>query len=201
MRTEAFSTGEKCQSQEKVSTIHDGDEAIVWQNFKSGKQAAFVYIYNTYFQMLMNIGCQLTRDKSLVKDCIQDLFIELISRRSNLGDVNSIKLYLIKCFRRKMIKYIEFSRKKLVREKNAGQNYSIEISQEEKLINSQQLEQQKEKIARGINLLSEKEREAIYYFYYQNLSYKEIKEIFNYTQVKTVRTLVYQALKKLRIFL
>lgn len=96
--TEAFSAGEKSQSLEKVSTIHDGEDAIVWEKFKSGKQAAFVYIYNTYFQMLMNIGCQLTKDKSLVKDCIQDLFIELISRRSNLGDVKSIKLYLIKSF-------------------------------------------------------------------------------------------------------
>lgn len=89
-----------------------------------------------------------------------------------------------------------------MREKDAGQqNYCIEVSQEEKLINYQQVEQQKEKIARGINLLSEKERQAIYYFYYHNLSYKEIREIFNYTQVKTVRTLVYQAIKKLRFFL
>lgn len=193
---------EESHTVDNFSVLVGTDEAYIWEKFKSGSEAAFVHIYNNYFEKLLNIGYQLTKDKSLIMDCIQDLFIDLINKRSNLGEVKCIKLYLFKSFRRRLLKYIQFTRKKHERENDAGhETYHIEISQEERLMNIQTDEHQKERIKKGIITLTEKEREAIYYFYYQNLSYAEMCEIFNYTQVKTVRNLVYQALKKLRLII
>ena len=193
---------EKSHTIDNYSVLAGADEAYIWEKFKSGNESAFVHIYNSYFEKLLNIGYQLTKDKSLIMDCIQDLFIDLINKRSNLGEVKCIKLYLYKSFRRRLLKYIQFTRKNHARENDLGhQTYHIEISQEERLMNIQTDEHQKERIKKGIITLTEKEREAIYYFYYQNLSYSEMCEIFNYTQVKTVRNLVYQALKKLRLII
>lgn len=193
---------EKFLKIDNIPGLKEADEVVLWDEFKLGHESAIIHIYNTYFEKLLNIGCQFTNDKSLIKDCIQDLFIDLINRKNNLGNVKSIKLYLYKSFRRRIVKYIQFDKKKHSKENDIGSHYyKLEISHEEVMINAQLVEHQKEKIAKGIRLLSEKEREAIYYFYFLNLSYKEICEIFKYNQVKTVRSLVYQALKKLKAYL
>jgi len=178
------------------------DEAQIWKSFKEGNESAFAYIYTTYFYKLLNIGYQLSRDKSLIKDCIQDLFIDIRIKRKKLADVKSIKLYLYKSFRRRMADYLQYEMKKVDKERQAAnEHYLIDIPYEDRLINSQLLEIQKIKLNKGIMALTEREREAIYFFYYKNLSYKEICDLFNYKQVKTVRNLVYQALKKLKPYI
>ncbi|QGY46976.1 hypothetical protein GM418_25935 [Maribellus comscasis] len=56
----------------------------VWIQFKSGDQSAFEEIYSEYADTLFNFGLKLTADQDLVKDSIQDLFINLFRYKINI---------------------------------------------------------------------------------------------------------------------
>jgi DNA-directed RNA polymerase specialized sigma24 family protein len=49
--------------------------------------------------------------------------------------------------------------------------------------------------------LDVKEREAIYYFYYEKLTYEQIAIILEFTHVSSARRLIYRALGKLRKYI
>lgn len=57
--------------------------------------------------MLYRYGFQYTKDKALIKDAIQDLFVELRQKRKRLSHTTSIKLYLYKSIRRKILGHKE----------------------------------------------------------------------------------------------
>ena len=71
-------------------------EKQLWQLFKNGSEDAYAFIYHKYFHVLYNYGRQFSDSKEGVKDCIQDLFVEIWDRKENLGDTDSIKFYLFK---------------------------------------------------------------------------------------------------------
>ena len=175
------------------------EDGTIWQAFKSGDESAFVHIYNTYYPVITSYAYQISKDNDLIRDCLQDFFIDIRLRRNKLGNVKSIKLYLLVSFRRRLLKYLEAERK--AQDKNmeiARDEFQIQVSCEDLMIENQLDQEQKEKLEKAFAQLSNKEREALYYFYYENMSYSEITELFKYTQVKTTRNLVYQALDKLR---
>jgi DNA-directed RNA polymerase specialized sigma24 family protein len=58
--------------------IKDGTYWLaVWKGYLKGDEAAFREIYEEYIDPLFAYGCKLTKDREIVKDCIQDIFIDL----------------------------------------------------------------------------------------------------------------------------
>ncbi len=78
-------------------------EAKIWIKFKSGDEAAFIWIYKNYFAVLYNFGRQFNLDSDFVKDQIQDLFIYIRNNRERLTNVNSVKFYLFKSLKRRLL--------------------------------------------------------------------------------------------------
>jgi RNA polymerase sigma-70 factor (ECF subfamily) len=74
----------------------------------------------------------------------------------------------------------------------------VELSSESIYINRQIKAEQLEKLNKALKGLNNKEREAIYYFYYEGLSYEQIAEIFNFSHVSSARRLMYRGLNHLR---
>lgn len=93
-----------------ISPINDNTtkgqipDTEIWDAFRMGNESAFISIYQTHFDNLFSYGFKICNSESLVKDAIQDLFIELRKNRSRLGKTTSIKFYLFKCIKRKLIK-------------------------------------------------------------------------------------------------
>lgn len=178
------------------------DDLGLWRLFMNGDEGAFIKIYNEYINILYNQGKQLTYDHELIKDCLQDFFIYLRQHRGKLSDTNSIKLYLLKSFRRWVIAALKKNKRFFVHDPSLNEQiFPLELSFDEKLINAQFQEQQLERLNQGLKKLPVKEREALYYYFYQNLTYQEIAELYNYDHVASARRLIYKALKKLKGFL
>ena len=170
-----------------------------WKQFKEGNESAFIHIYETYFDPLYNYGLQFSKDTSLVEDCIQDLFIEIRKTRKRLADTTSIKLYLFKSIKRKILQHIKYRRSKFSTQPvDEGYNFYFTFSHEHNLIDRQLNQEQLERLNRAIDLLPARQREVIYYLFYEQLSYTEIKEIMGFSNVKSVRNKVYIALQALR---
>lgn len=171
----------------------------LWKSFKNGNESAFIAIYKAHFSNLYRYGFQFTKDKDLIKDAIQDLFIEIRKKRSNLSNTTSIKLYLYKCIRRKIIGLKLRARSKIINHHNLeGYNFDVELSVEHVLIIKQLDAERRNKLTKAMKALSDRRREAIYYFYYEELSYPEIAEIMEMGHVKSARNLIYKALRSLR---
>ena len=173
------------------------DDAATWEAFKSGNESAFIHIYETYFDPLFIFGCQFTKDREIVKDAIQDMFIALRRSRKNLGSTNSIKFYLFKCIKRRIVKELDHWSHQV--EGFSGElPFAFTFSHEQVLINRQLDDEKAAILNKAIQALSPRKREVIYYFYYEGLDYQQIAEIMQLDHVKSARNLVYKAVNFLR---
>ena len=83
----------------------------VWSRFRSGDQDAFSEIYQEFIDALFAYGCKMTHDRELVKDCIQDIFIDLQRLNPNLNHPEFIEFYLFKSLRNAIIHRFKETRK------------------------------------------------------------------------------------------
>jgi RNA polymerase sigma factor (sigma-70 family) len=151
-------------------------ECSLWSSFKNGSKKSFEDIYNLYVQQLYHYGCRLSSDKELVEDAIQELFVELWSKREKLGDTDSVKFYLLKCLRRKIVKEINLHDKV-----ELGENYHFEFSQpyEHTLISQEKNMQHSHELDYALRKLTKRQRESIYLKFNQNLSIEEISALMS----------------------
>lgn len=175
----------------------------LWRAFKSGDRGAFVTIYNVYFDKLYGYGHQFTADTDLIKDCIQDLFIDLDRTRARLSDTHSIQFYLFKSLKRSIIRKIKVDKRDNLRNTEAelGKEFHVELSVEQKMINHRISEEQKVRLNHALHELTGRQREIIYYFYYESFSMEQIRELMDFQSVKAAQNLLYRAIKVLRAIL
>lgn len=75
-----------------------------WKAFKKGNTDSFSHIYQKYSAGLYNYGAKFSADKDLIKECIQELFVQIWTKRNSIGNPAHIKNYLYKSFRNLMLK-------------------------------------------------------------------------------------------------
>ena len=180
----------------KAKNQVDLTDKEVWELFRSGSNSAFEFIYKEYFDKLYNYGCQFTQDHSLVEDTIQELFLELNRRKEYLSATDKILPYLYGAFRRKIVR--NRNNQNRFEKLDVGDTFPLEVSIEAMKIMEEEADSKKEKLANAITKLQEKDREMIFLFYYENLSYDEIREIHNFENIKSARNRLYKALIALR---
>ena len=172
------------------------DEEL-WNEFKDGNESAFIQIYSAYYEEMYNYGFQVSGDLGLVQDCIQDLFMEIRKNRTRLGGTNNIRFYLFKALRRKIIR--EKSKWFRKFEAFSGENPQwVAPSHEQHLIDQQVSQEALERLQSAIQELTPKKREILYYFYFENLTYEQIRELMGVSNVKSVRNLLYETISLLR---
>lgn len=174
-------------------------DSEIWDAFRKGDEGAFIFIYNTYANSLFNYGSQFTPDRESVKDCLQDFFLYLRNNRSGFSPTDNIKFYLYKAFKRRVLDYVKRTgRENEKKEKFLFTQFPVELSFEMHYIYGQFQEEQLKNLNSALATLNEKEREAIYYFYYEGLGYEQIAEIFEFRYVSSARRLIYKAIAHLR---
>lgn len=168
----------------------------IWNLFRSGEESAFEFIYQKYFDKLYNYGCQFTRDHSMVEDVLQELFIDLRRRSKHLSPTNKIKPYLFSAFRRKIIRYRD--NRGIFKEIDLQNSFPVVANVEESIIEDETRRENQEGLQKAIGTLSERHREIIFLFFYENLTYEEIREIQGFDNIKSARNLLYKAVESLR---
>jgi len=175
------------------------DDQFIWSAFRQHDELAFAFIYQKYFQQLINYGFQFTRDVQLLEDSIQDLFIDLKKNRDRLTPVNSsIKFYLYKALKRRIIEYKRKTAGTSPDQISDGGQFEVILPSEAILIENEMKEEQIAKLTRALSGLTERQREALFYLYYENLSYTQIRELMGMNHVRSVRNLIYKAIAVLK---
>lgn len=175
-------------------------EIELWNSFRSGNREALNAIFEKYVHLLYAYGRNMTRDHGLVSDCIQDIFIELwIKREALTAQVNSIKHYLIKSVRRRILRRLSADRR-FVRQP-VPDNYTeeVEFYIEFNLVQNQISRELSLQLKASVATLSKSQQEAIYLKFNENMTYEEIASVMN-TNVKAVYNLVGKSIISLRKF-
>src|SRR5688500_7450186 len=79
----------------------------LWSDFLQGDRTSFEGIYKQYIKDLLNYGYKVTCDRRLIEDSVQDLFFELWQSRGSLSRTTSIKFYLFRALRYKIVRNLK----------------------------------------------------------------------------------------------
>ena len=176
----------------------NADDSLLWQALKRSEKAAFEILLKKYYPIVLNYGVRFYKDKEFVKDCVQDLFIEIWNRREYLADVVSVKSYLLQSIRKNIIR--ESSRLKWFREADKisdDHDFDVEFDIETYLISREVENELLQKLRFELDKLTKRQREAIFLRFNQDLSYEEIAIIMD-INYRSVVNLIHEAIKAIR---
>jgi len=175
------------------------EEALCWLRFKDGDREAFATLYKQHSIALIAYGVKLCPDKDLLKDQIQELFVELWNTRKNLSPTDSVRFYLLKALRYKLIR-LEKKRHTSSRPypltpelAYAGHEDPVETA----IVNKETKESYLILLTRAVKDLPLRQQEAIQLRFYQGLSNEQIAELMH-MNYQSVSNLIYRALSRLK---
>jgi len=170
----------------------------LWHRFKSGDDDALSKLYNLYVHKLFSYGLKIHGDEYLVKDCIQEVFIQLIDKRNTLVLSDSTSVYLFKSFRNKLLEELRSKNRRMDIAKSISfGDEKNEMSSEQSIVSSEEEQLRTKIIEKALNVLSDYQKEAIFLKYSQGFDYKKIAEILE-IDIASARTLIYRSLKLVR---
>lgn len=169
----------------------------VWCRFRSGDQAAFSEIYEGFIDPLFAYGNKITRDRDMVKDCVQDIFIDLQRFQPNLHHPEYIEFYLFKSLKNAIIHKIHEDQKlkSLSVDEMTLFNLQFEIEQDVFDLESNQF--RVEKLKSILQTLDPQKRELLFLKFSTGLNYVEIGQLLG-LNTDTVKKQVYRTLDHLR---
>lgn len=182
----------------KKCTYSESDELTIklFNDFKEGDINAFSKLYDLHVNLLYNYGYRLTSDFELLKDCIQDVFVKIYNKRTELDNVLNFKSYLFISLKNKLC---DESRKRIhlsdiaVEELDSTSGETVEhdyIERERELLNNAF-------VSKMLDQLSPRQRKAIVLYYIEEKKYEEICLILN-MNYQSVRNLIHRGITKLR---
>ncbi len=165
--------------------------------FQSGDQAAFGEIYSGFIDSLLSYGLKITRDHELVKDCIQDIFVNFHKLNPNLHHPEYIEFYLFRSLKNAIrYKFQENNRSKAhAIEEIAAFEIRYNIEQE---INDPESDRMRvEKLKQILQTLDPQKRELLFLKFNTGMNYVEIGHLLDMNP-DTVKKQVYRTLNHLR---
>jgi len=170
-------------------------ESLLWDRFRHGDRAAHSEIMEKYAQPLFNYGYQICRDREIVKDCIQEVFFELWTRRANISPVSCVRWYLIKSIRTRIFK--DQLKWNINEQLNDEYMFTVEFNIESQMIHDTEHREFITKVQDVINLLPPRQREIMYLRFYQDMDFNQIGEIMNINR-QSIHNLLQKAYKSFR---
>lgn len=173
------------------------DDMVLWSAFKSGDEKALVIIFNRFTPQMFNYGYKIARDRELVKDAVQDLFLDLWRKRERLGDTDSIKFYLFKSLRRKLTREKGKSDTQIFVSIDEDHPVEFSPSPEAVMISEQTSVDKARRVQSLLDTLGPRQREAMFLRYFEELSCDQIARIMRLRR-QAVYNLLHQSLTRMK---
>ena len=171
------------------------DDSELWDLFRAGDEVAYTQLIKKYSKILFNYGFRIRQDKDFLKDCIQDVFLELWKRRLKINPTQAVKWYLFKAVRLRIFR----EQSKWNRNETPDENYTflVEFNIESKMITDLETMELGTRIKQVLNGLPPRQREIMYLRFYENLDFENISQIMEISK-QSVHNLLQKAYKNFR---
>ena len=166
-----------------------------WQKFLDGDREALGSIFSQYFRDLVAYGMKIIGSDDLAKDHVQELFVRLWEKRSQLRSVQNVKVYLLISLRNDLLKTMRTKRPDTL--DLTFQNNLFVISSEDFIIEKEQEFELAGKVALCLEKLTARQREVVYLRFYMNLDFLSLAEVMG-MNVQSVRNLLFRTLERIR---
>lgn len=177
----------------------DENERFValWHRSVAGDKAAFCQLVEAHYTVLFNYGATFTSDRELIKDTLQDLFVQLWEKRETLN-IRYLTIYLLRSIRNNLFQSFRENQPLVVTIDTDLHDRSDESTIEEVLIFQETDSQAKTRISEAISHLPRRQKEAIFLKYYQGLDNEQIAELMQVNR-QSVANFLHKAILTLRL--
>lgn len=170
----------------------------LWNKFRKGDRHAFALIYKIHIAELLSYGYRVTSNQQLIKDSIQDLFLHIWLHRGNLSETTSIKYYLFRSLRNRILQNLDTAPEVASQPNDFTLDGILsEISWEEELIQEETQTSQMQRLRKAIERLPKRQQEAIQLRYFHSFGLDEISTMMEMNN-QSVRNLLHRAITHLR---
>lgn len=177
---------------------HQHIDPAVWEACKTGDKCAYAQIYKLYYPRLYNYGCRFTANTVLIEDSIQEIFVQFWINREKLSAIRELRSYLFVSFRHYLLKLItQFEKLQDDLQDAEGYAFALEVSAEQQKVAAEEQQEQLDVLRNAMHRLTPRQKEAIFFRFYENMEYEEIAGILHIS-VKATYKLVARAIDVLR---
>lgn len=170
-------------------------ENILWKSFRNGDNDSFELIYKNYADILFRYGIQFTSNESLVKDAIHDVYVKLYNDRLRLKTEVNIKFYLFTCLKNHL--YNLLKRELFFDKVDLEEGEYLDPCAEEQVTVTLNQKELQHTVRKVLSMLTDRQREIIYYRYMEELSIEEIAILMD-MNYQSVQNSIQRSIKKIR---
>ena len=173
---------------EKGSHTTESDQSLLDALIK-GEETAFEKIYKSYFALLQNYSASIVGDSEAALEIIQNIFVALWENRKNLDREKSLRNYLLRSTHNNSLRYLKTRFLHLQHQENLKRKKSV--------IRAEEGPEPEQQLSALLNELPERSRQVMIMSHIENRKSADIARKLGIS-VRTVETILYQAMKKLR---
>ncbi|WKN43168.1 RNA polymerase sigma factor [Tunicatimonas pelagia] len=166
----------------------------LWILLKQGDYQAFETIYRQTYPIMYRYALRIIPGTSQADQSIQNVFVRVWESREHLAEVEKPQAYLLASLRRELLAEKKHS-SKLVYLSDISPSFSY--SPQDLRFQQEEVKLCQKSVARALNKLPERQREAIYLRFYEELPLQEVADIMN-VRSQSVQNFVYRGLATLR---
>lgn len=184
--------------QKTLMNISTPDYTRLFAKFREGNRDAFAFFYEFYVNDLYAYGLSLGGEKNVVKDVIQDVFLKLYFGEKKYSSVDHLKNYLLKSVKNKI--YNIYRSKAVLTATEITEEiftFSITTTILDQIIDDEDRTIIKYQVEELLSKLTDRQKEAIYLRFMQELNYEEIAGIMDITP-HAARKLISRSLRRMR---
>ncbi|TKG92934.1 RNA polymerase sigma-70 factor [Puteibacter caeruleilacunae] len=166
-------------------------DATLINGIRLGEYSLFNELFMRYYSRLCAFVYDITNDKSSAEDIVQELFIRIWERRSNIDIQESVSGFLFRAARNAALNHI--------RGEKSRRLVQLDIPQEEVSIEPDRIEKEEFRVMleQCMNALPERCQLVFKMHRIEGLKQKEISEKLNIS-IKTIKNQIWKAMKYLR---
>lgn len=160
--------------------------------YRDGDVDAFDVLFDRHYRSIYNYARSLLNDSHKASDVLQDTFLAVVSRVRDYEGRGHFKTWILRICRNSCFNILEASR--IRKSVSIDNGFSFILSDEDEATPYEKLDSDDRLafVREQISVLPERQREAITLYAFENMSYKEIAEVFD-VPVNTVKTLIHRA--------
>ena len=181
----------------KIGNENRNHWKMVWERFKTGDRQAFDEVYQEFADLLFAYGTKITSDRELLKDCIQDLFVDLYRYSDRMNTPEYLEFYLFKSLRRLIVKRLKKEKRLTSFPENELLPFDMKFSLEDELIQNESENARLKSLQQLLQTLDLQKRELLFLRFNSGLSYIEIGQLLG-MKPDTVKKQDYRLLDYLR---
>lgn len=166
----------------------------LWEELLNSNHDAFKQLYQKYYHSLIAYGAKVYFDENIIKDAIQDVFINIWKKHKTLPQVQNVRLYLFKSLRNRLYSLLKSTK---ITEQEIEDSSIVVESPEKLIILSELKKEQLFKLRFYLQHLPIHQREPIHLKFFQNLTIEEIAELMNIKK-QSVSNNIHRGLNTLR---